>query len=659
MKCAGCHQLTYCSRLCQKRHWKQHKSQCCVASSEQASAKSSQSVAPKPAAEAAKHKQSIDAVFANLIALGRTTEAEYDRATDALAAGTKTEAALVAEWAPLGLEVGASVVLKGLKGRTELNGCDASVVEYRLASQRFLVKLAGGETIAAKRENLEEFAGAEPAALLVDRLGSDVASLVGSFLKCTRCGEPCVPGSKCRVPHPKHLCRELGALRGPEGMRSSFGCTACQQQYDVVTQWTHTRDGGLGPPGEPRLEGVQWCYAGVHTTQPLPPSDQRRVFPNTVALKSGPNLQREIDVLPADVQTLTISSGNGFFDDEAQVVFERHLPDLVTLSLVDVSFSKVVLNKTLTPSLRRLRMQNVPDECDLALELPNLREVSIHFLGDCDEVINTMLAHATSLETFDSYKLWVGELHFASNELVEVDLHRSDALDTLTLYAPNLRKLGLQACYGLNNLTFRKVHPTLSALLPKDHRPPPLEVNTTNAILGPRVRKALREHPRVVQSSSSHPGMPTEAMFAGMSGMMGGMMGGMGDEDEDEEEDDEEGDDDDYYDHDDDHDDDDASDEGADPRPAQQKPACAQDQAKEVGAAGAQDQAKEVGAAGAVADDDHDFCCVCLDAPKQFVFGPCGHVCVCETCASEIMQTAKECPMCRTPALTAFKVFWK
>jgi len=122
----------------------------------------------------------------------------------------------------------------------------------------------------------------------------------------------------------------------------------------------------------------------------------------------------------------------------------------------------------------------------------------------------------------------------------------------------------------------------------------------------------------------------------------------MGDEDEDEEEDDEKGDEDDYYDHDDDHDDDDASDEGAaDSRPAQQKPACAQD------------QAKEVGAAGAVADDDHDFCCVCLDAPKQFVFGPCGHVCVCETCVSEMMQTAKECPMCRTPALTAFKVLWK
>jgi hypothetical protein len=86
---------------------------------------------------------------------------------------------------------------------------------------------------------------------------------------------------------------------------------------------------------------------------------------------------------------------------------------------------------------------------------------------------------------------------------------------------------------------------------------------------------------------------------------------------------------------------------------------CTQDQAQEVGAAGAQDQAQEIGEAVVVDDEDKDSCCVCLDAPKQFVFGPCGHVCVCETCANEVMQTAKECPMCRTPVVTAFKVFWK
>ena len=35
----------------------------------------------------------------------------------------------------------------------------------------------------------------------------------------------------------------------------------------------------------------------------------------------------------------------------------------------------------LTTALQSLRMQNVPNECELRLELPALREVSIHFLG--------------------------------------------------------------------------------------------------------------------------------------------------------------------------------------------------------------------------------------------------------------------------------------
>jgi hypothetical protein len=54
---------------------------------------------------------------------------------------------------------------------------------------------------------------------------------------------------------------------------------------------------------------------------------------------------------------------------------------------------------------------------------------------------------------------------------------------------------------------------------------------------------------------------------------------------------------------------------------------------------------------------DDDECCVCLDAPKQFMFTPCGHRCVCETCASDVMRTTKECPMCRAAASCIFKVF--
>ena len=67
---------------------------------------------------------------------------------------------------------------------------------------------------------------------------------------------------------------------GPEGMRQSYGCGACHNSFDILTPWT--RSAGKMELGEPRTEGPQWCFAGLHTTKPLPASDQRRVFPNTV-----------------------------------------------------------------------------------------------------------------------------------------------------------------------------------------------------------------------------------------------------------------------------------------------------------------------------------------------------------------------------------------
>lgn len=462
----------------------------------------------------------MEPLFDDLIARGRATAADLEWATGAIASGARTEESLVSEWAPLALEDGATVTLKGLKSRPELNGREATVLEFRSSSRRFALKLTGsGNTIAAKRENITE-AAAGADVLSASKLGPDLAGYVGSFLTCTRCLEPCT-GSKCRVEHPAHLREDLGSVSGPEGMRSHFACKACGQQYDVLTPWSSNGVGTM-EMGEPQIVGARWCYAGVCTTIPLPPSDKRRVMRGFAALKAGPQLQEEIDALPADTETLTIMS-DGFYDDDSAVVLERHLSKLTELQLVDVCFDKIVLNEALTPLLQHLRMQNVPNECDLTVEAPRLKSVSIHFLGDCDDVINTMLAHATELESFDSYKLWVHELHFASNNLASVDLHRSDALDTLTLYAPNLVSLGLQACYGLETLTFRASHPTLSSLLPAGHTPPPLEVNTTNANLGRAARKALREHPSAGPSRTCHQGMPTEAMFAGMNGMMGGM----------------------------------------------------------------------------------------------------------------------------------------
>jgi len=82
-------------------------------------------------------------------------------------------------------------------------------------------------------------------------------------------------------------------------MNSHKFCSACEQQFTVVTRDDH-------PDREPQIKGPKWCFSGNHTTLPLAATDKRRCFPNTVALQVGPRLQEEIEALPRDVKALTI-----------------------------------------------------------------------------------------------------------------------------------------------------------------------------------------------------------------------------------------------------------------------------------------------------------------------------------------------------------------
>ena len=41
--------------------------------------------------------------------------------------------------------------------------------------------------------------------------------------------------------------------------------------------------------------------------------------------------------------------------------------------------------------------------------------------------------------------------------------------------------------------------------------------------------------------------------------------------------------------------------------------------------------------------DENEECCICMDKRRSIVFLPCGHVCVCNTCAKDLIQ----CPLCR------------
>jgi hypothetical protein len=67
----------------------------------------------------------------------------------------------------------------------------------------------------------------------------------------------------------------------------------------------------------------------------------------------------------------------------------------------------------------------------------------------------------------------VGSLSFAGNSLESVVIHRSDGLESLKIWAPNLQNLVLQACYALTVLDFLVSHP-MESLLPSNHVTPPL-----------------------------------------------------------------------------------------------------------------------------------------------------------------------------------------
>ena len=51
-------------------------------------------------------------------------------------------------------------------------------------------------------------------------------------------------------------------------------------------------------------------------------------------------------------------------------------------------------------------------------------------------------------------------------------------------------------------------------------------------------------------------------------------------------------------------------------------------------------------------------CVVCFDAPKDHIIVPCGHMCVCASCAEQLTKTRTPmCPVCREPILQTMKVF--
>ncbi len=54
-------------------------------------------------------------------------------------------------------------------------------------------------------------------------------------------------------------------------------------------------------------------------------------------------------------------------------------------------------------------------------------------------------------------------------------------------------------------------------------------------------------------------------------------------------------------------------------------------------------------------DDDHRVCVVCLERAKSTALVPCGHMCLCDSCASA--KGLKKCPICRADVVSVLRVF--
>jgi hypothetical protein len=335
----------------------------------------------------------------------------------------------------------------------------------------------------------------------------------GSSVKmCTRCQEEDTDGEEsrrnnndaCQIPHPEHLQTATGSsFGGASGQQHQFYCRACHQGYEKSSPQTRE----IIPISElPITGGAKWCYQGPHTTNnnPLKKSDQRRVCKDVVVLHSGPDMQAKINALDGNesVRVLTLSSDGCSDDDDDnnKPQLAIRLPNLLELQTVNVDLGRLKLTPNLTPKLQKISMQNPTqdDDPNFTIDCPELRDFSCDYFGPGEYGwLSHMLKRATKLERFDSYKLRVGHLRFASNHLKYIRLHRAELLERIDVWAPRLTQLDVQAAYDLDEIYFLKNHPLERDLPANFVCREELTVNAINACLGRQAMAELNAHPRV------------------------------------------------------------------------------------------------------------------------------------------------------------------
>lgn len=293
------------------------------------------------------------------------------------------------------------------------------------------------------------------------------------------------------------MLEDAGSGYGPGGAHFSFVCRACNKGFT-----RSSRDLEMKTSDMPIVRGPTWCFQGNHTIKPV--SDNRRVFNDVVQLFPG-SLQEDIEALDgSQVRVLKICY-NGFASGNPErPALNRSLSALEELLIEGIDMSEIILNETLTPKLKSIKLTSVSEECNhnFSIVVPTLEVFHLHYYGPSDDYtwVIRMLENAPNLVEFDSYKLRVPFLGFYSNRLKTIRLHRAELLERVVLWAPSLVHLNVQAAYDLNEIHFLKDH-ALKAQLPSNFCcNDQLRVDTTNAILGEQAVAELNAHPRVSET---------------------------------------------------------------------------------------------------------------------------------------------------------------
>mmetsp|Transcript_1254 Transcript_1254/g.3217 ORF Transcript_1254/g.3217 Transcript_1254/m.3217 type:complete len:362 (-) Transcript_1254:48-1133(-) len=349
-------------------------------------------------------------------------------------------------------------------------------------------------------------------------------------MDCTRCGKSCNSAGPCRVPHPVHLLEDRETMFSGNRMEATRFCHACGETFTTIL----TRGQAGGPIIKEEYVGPAWCYESCHhTPHPLPEGDERRVFAECVNLfteSGGRGMAEMVNALSGrkGVKVLTIQPtlSENFSDEKFDL--EPVLPDLEEFILHDCSPTSLKLTRQSVPNLRKVQLRNLPDDCQLTLDLPEMTELDIQYwCPTTEEMFDHFAAavrNASKLESFSSYKLWIPELEICSNHLTSINMRRSDSMRTLTLWSPCLKELNLVSCYGIDEVVILDEDPREEAAGGQEGEGAGNSLSKFNVDLSySNNLDTLRAHPRVlnVETDTSDQSSPAEAMLQNLMATMG------------------------------------------------------------------------------------------------------------------------------------------